>query len=90
VLLAVIFCVDSAPDKQMSARLKYSRNNSVAFSRICVILQIKTPCWRHVYEGEVGWVKSRLPMAEAAAVFICDKPAHLGLGALFCILGSGK
>jgi hypothetical protein len=37
----VISYVGSAPDKQMSTRMKYSRNNSVAFSRISVILGVR-------------------------------------------------
>jgi hypothetical protein len=54
VLLAVIFCVDSATDSRMGNRMEYSENNSVVFSRISAILGVGNTERRKVSDGEVG------------------------------------
>jgi hypothetical protein len=53
MLLAVIFCVDSATYSRMGNRMEYSENNSVVFSRISAILSVGNKERRKVSDGEV-------------------------------------
>jgi hypothetical protein len=59
VLLAVISCVDSAPDKPIGGRMEYSENISAVFSRISVVFHGWELCMIEVSDGESVWKKSR-------------------------------
>jgi hypothetical protein len=54
VLLAVIFCADSAPNNRMDRELKESQNNSAVFSRISAISGAGDPSCGIISDGETG------------------------------------
>jgi hypothetical protein len=58
MLLAVIFCVGSGPDSPIGIRMKYSRNNSVAFSRISAIWGDGNCLVEEVSDGEMEWISA--------------------------------
>jgi hypothetical protein len=59
VLLAVIFCVGSAPDKSNEHQNEVFRNNSVVFSRMRAIWGVGNYLVEEVSDGEVSRPESR-------------------------------